>query len=416
MRVGREDSLRDPSAFHSPSGAVALARTFRRRRRLRAGIVQLLMAAVAVALGLTVPLLDVGFRIPSNRAVEMLIAVAAGTVTFIGLVFSLLFLVVQFSSTAFTPRLHLFRDAPVVWRSFALFTAVVVYSFTASLVVGRSETTPGLVPIVAFTGVLLSLLLYRRLQMTAFRSIQLASTLSEIAARAHAVLDGLYMESAARDRPPRPADPVPRDGDAIVWRGRPATLQAIDVPRLLAVAERGGASVRFRVGTGETIYEGTVLANVAGSSEGLGPAVLEALTVGEERTFEQDSAFPLRLLSDIALRALSPAVNDPTTAIQAIDATDGLLRVLAVRDLEIGDVTGGEGRVRVALVLPTWTDYLEVALADIVSLPSLAPSFRSRLLRMFDDLASIAHPERIPEIEAYRDQLGVPAGPNPTPG
>ena len=84
----------------------------------------------------------------------MLIAVGAGTVTFIGIVFSLLFLVVQFASTTFTPRLNLFRDDPIVWRAFAFYTAVVVYSLTAALVIGRDEKTSAVVPIIAFVAML----------------------------------------------------------------------------------------------------------------------------------------------------------------------------------------------------------------------------------------------------------------------
>src|SRR5262249_59383866 len=118
----------------------------------------------------------VGFETRATRACELRIAVGAATTTFIGIVFSLLFLVVQFGSTAFTPRLNLFRDAPIVWRTFALYTGVVVYSFTAALVIGRDEHTTGAVPIVAFTAVLASLALHRRLQLSAFESIHLAST------------------------------------------------------------------------------------------------------------------------------------------------------------------------------------------------------------------------------------------------
>ena len=74
----------------------------------------------------------------------------AGTVTFIGIVFSLLFLVVQFATTTYGPRLSLFRDDPIVWRAFAFYTALVVYSLTAALVIGRDEETSAAVPIVAF--------------------------------------------------------------------------------------------------------------------------------------------------------------------------------------------------------------------------------------------------------------------------
>src|SRR5579884_3458107 len=82
--------------------------------------------------------------------------------------------------------------------------------------------------------------------------------------------------------------------------------------------------------------------------------VLSALRVGEERTFEQDPAFALRVLADIALRAVAPAVNDPTTAVQALDAMDDLLRALATRDLDIMHVRAPDGAIRVSLVLPTW--------------------------------------------------------------
>jgi uncharacterized membrane protein len=378
-------------------------------RRRRAAVVQTAAVVVAVGLGLLVPHLDVGFRIPGSRAVEMLIAVAAGTVTFIGLVFSLLFLVVQFSATTFTPRLHLFRDAPVVWRSFALYTAVVVYSFTASLVIGRSETTPGLVPIVAFTGVLASLVVYRRLQMTAFRSIQLASALSEISARAHTIFDWLYPAWEEGDRlPGAGADSAAEHEGLVVWNGRFVTVQAIDVRRVLAVAERERATVRFTVGVGETIYDGTPLASVRPApSDRLRSAVLGAVTVGEERTFEQDPAFPLRLLSDIALRALSPAVNDPTTAIQALDAMDDLLRALVGRNLDVGEVAAADGTVRVVLSLPSWSDFLDVALDDLVALDSRSPSVSGRLSRLLQGLAASASPEKLTTIESRRRSLEV---------
>jgi hypothetical protein len=74
---------------------------------------------------------------------------------------------------------------------------------------------------------------------------------------------------------------------------------------------------------------------ICGVHEAPDDEILEALGFGPERTFEQDPALALRVLADIALRALSPAVNDPTTAVQTLDAIDGLLRVLVRRDLAV---------------------------------------------------------------------------------
>ena len=115
-----------------------LARLLHRKRRLRAGLVQLLAAAVAVALGFLLPQAHVEYDIPVSQAIPMLAAVGSATVTFLGVVFSLLFLAVQFGSTTFTPRLTQFQDAPIAWRAF--YVGVATYSLTAALVIGRDRT------------------------------------------------------------------------------------------------------------------------------------------------------------------------------------------------------------------------------------------------------------------------------------
>jgi uncharacterized membrane protein len=415
MSAPRTDSVTQSPAFRAQRPGREVARALRRRRRLRAGIVQLVAVAIAIALAFGAPHIGVGFEIPTNRAIELLIAVGATTITFMGIVFSLLFLVVQFGSTAFTPRLNLFRDAPIVWRTFALYTAVVVYSFTATLVIGRDEHTTGAVPIVAFTGVLGSLILYRRLQLSAFRSIQLASTLAQVARRGREVIDDLYTAPASEpaDRSePTGARPVSHSAQQqIRWSGPPRILQMIDVPRLLHTAERSHTVIRFTVGPGEMIPEGALIAVADGQSDlGVQREVCAALTVGEERTLEQDPALALRVLADIALRALSPAVNDPTTAVQALDAIDGLLRPLATLELDIERVAASDGVTRVILCLPSWDDYLAVALDEIIALPPLSPNVIGRLVRLLDGLTAIAPPSRQPSLHARRRHLPEPDG------
>ncbi|MGZ6725343.1 MAG: DUF2254 family protein, partial [Solirubrobacteraceae bacterium] len=369
----------------------------------------------AVALAFLAPHVHIGFEIPTTRAIEMLIAVGAGTVTFIGIVFSLLFLVVQFASTTFTPRLNLFRDDPIVWRAFAFYTAVVVYSLTAALVIGRDDKTSAVVPIVAFVAVLAALTVFRRLQTGAFQSIQLASVLTQIALRGREVIDGLYVPNAPAsdptDGPHRAsAAAAATDLQEIRWPRRAAVVQVIDVPRVLRAAERARAVIAFTVGSGDMIAEGATIALVREqTAPELEREVLKAFTVGQERTFEQDPAFALRLLADIGLRALSPAVNDPTTAVQALETIDGLLRVLATRDLSVEHVAGSDGTIRIELVLPTWDDYLAVALDELIALPTLSPNVSRRILRLLDELAAITPPNRRSALEARRRQIHDPA-------
>lgn len=415
MSTSHADPRQAPPGSRPQHRRRELARVLRRRRRLRAGLVQLLAAAAAVALGFLLPEARIGYDIPVSEVVPMLVAVAAGTVTFIGVVFSLLFLVVQFGSTTFTPRLTLFRDAPIVWRAFAFYAGVVVYSFTAALVIARDEKVSGVVPFAAFLGMLISVAMYRSLQAAAFTSIQLGPVLSQVAHRGRQVIDGLYTAPARAERDTIshhiPATSLAGQGAReIGWPYQSAVIQVIDVPRVLRAAERAGAVVEFTVGPGDMIAEGAALAHISGPPEpALEQEVLKAVTTGDERTFEQDPALALRLLADIALRALSPAVNDPTTAVQALDRIEGLLRVLATRDLSMEDVADSTGTTRVTLVLPTWDQYLAVALDEIIALPGLLPTISHRLARLLDDTAAIAPPDRRPGLEKRRARITPPA-------
>ena len=151
------------------------------------------------------------------------------------------------------------------------------------------------------------------------------------------------------------------------------------------------------------ISEGVVVAVVHGPTDDrVERELLGSLTVGEERTFEQDPGLALRVLADITLRALSPAVNDPTTAVQAIDAADGLLRKLARSELEIGRIYASDGTLRVILQLPSWDDYLDITLEEVAALPTLSPAVSRRIVRLLSDLEAIAPETRRPALADRR--------------
>jgi uncharacterized membrane protein len=210
-----------------------------------------------------------------------------------------------------------------------------------------------------------ALAVFRRLQSSAFRSIQLGATLTQVTERGREVLDHLFRGSrgraatGARERDPR----TPSRGMA--WPERLAVLQVIDAQPLVERAQRAGAEIEFHARPGDTLAEGDVLAVVqGGDNSALDDAVRAAARVGQERTFEQDPLLALRLLADIALRGLSPAINDPTTAVQALDAIDSLLRALVVH-LDVGVVGDAEGRPRVRVPMPEWEEFVSVALDEI---------------------------------------------------
>jgi uncharacterized membrane protein len=124
---------------------------------------------------------------------------------------------------------------------------------------------------------------------------------------------------------------------------------------------------------------------------------------GQERTFHQDPLFAFRLLADIGLRALSPAVNDPATAMQVLDTMQSILSTLVTRDLDVADIVDGTGAVRVLLALPSWDDYLRTSLDDLIESGAGSPMVLLRARALLITLLSTAPPPRRPSI-AWRLQ------------
>jgi len=395
--------------FSEPRPIRQLGKTLRRHRRLRVGITQLVYMVAGIILGLALPHIPVGFTVPRAEAAEMLFAVGAGLVTFIGVVFSLLFLVVQFGSTTFTPRLNLFYTSPMVWHAFSYYTGVIVYCFVAAFGTTGSDEMTGLVPIVTLVMLLGSIALYRQLQMHAFSSIQLASTLAQVTERARRVLDGIYA-----DEPPAETDEardpssraLPEGMHHLMWPSLPAIVQTIDVPLIIKAARSADAAVEIVVPIGETAQQKTTVAIVHGSTDPmLDAAVLKAIRTGVERTFEQDPSLGFRILVDIALRALSTAINDPNTAVQVLDSIESLLRMLAGRDLDVGVITGPRGAARVMLALPGWDEYVAMSFDELIECGADKFLVRRRLARLLRDLIAIAPENRRPPLRTRLDGL-----------
>jgi uncharacterized membrane protein len=356
---------------------------------LRAGLVQLLFAVAGLGLGLLLPRITVAPTVASTRVTDALVGVGFGVLGLVSIIFSLLFLVVQWAFSSLSPRLNLFRDDPIVWRTFGLAVGVFVFSVTAALVIGNDPKVSVIVPTVEVAGVLAALALIRTLQVKAFASIQLAPTLSAIATQGRGILDDLYPRSgvAGRDH----AAPLPPLRRAVTWPHRQAILEQLSLRRLVDAAD--GAVIVLRAGIGDTLQEGTVVADLHGGDVS-DAAVLGGLVTGQERTFHQDPLFAFRLLADIGLRALSAAVNDPATAVQVLDTVESLLAPLASRDLDVAEIADDAGAVRVILALPCWDDYLRTALDDLIESGSRSPMVLLRAQALLIALLEAAPPQR----------------------
>ncbi|WP_326588980.1 DUF2254 family protein [Streptomyces sp. NBC_01294] len=236
-------------------------------RAMRRDASQLVCAIAGLALGLLLPQLQVGTQVDTGRAATMLFTIGFGVISLVSIIYSMLFLVVQFSATTFTPRLGLFRDEPIVWRAFAFAVGVFVFCITAGLSIGTRPTVSVIVPSAGMALTLVALALMWTLQLKAFTSIQLAHSLTAITTRAHRLYDALYEHpyDPGRTAPGAPpaatgstgdtesgtgtgTGPGPGPGTTVVrWPGTATVLQQIDVPALVAAAKEHDCSIALRV-------------------------------------------------------------------------------------------------------------------------------------------------------------------------
>ena len=148
--------------------------------------------------------------------------------------------------------------------------------------------------------------------------------------------------------------------------GRPQVIQAVRVEELLSLAKEAGAIIEVTAAVGDTILEMSPLVRVYAAPQPLDEQRLKsAFEIGDERTFEQDPKYAIRLVVDIAIKALSPAINDPTTAVQALDQIEDLLIRLGHRQLDIGKYRDDHGTLHLVVPFPTWDDFLRLALDEI---------------------------------------------------
>ena len=151
---------------------------------------------------------------------------------------------------------------------------------------------------------------------------------------------------------------------------------------------------------------GGVIMDVYGAPD---PRVLRRLrgmvALGHERTIDQDPAFAVRIIVDIAIRALSPAVNDPTTATQMINHLGAVLAGVGARVLSgRGALVDADGHLRLAVHTRSWDDYLDLGVSEIRQYGRGSPQICRRLRAMLMDLDSTVLPVNRP---AVRRQLEV---------
>ena len=180
----------------------------------------------------------------------------------------------------------------------------------------------------------------------------------------------------------------------IAYEGSSGTVLAVNLPALVAEARRAGGAIELVPHVGDFVATDEPLFRLYGAATRIPPWKLRAMVaVGPERTMEQDPAFAFRILVDIALKALSKAINDPTTAVLAIDQIHRLLRTAGRRILQHHDILDSNGRVLVIVLTPNWPDYVHLACREIRLHAGEHIQIYRRLRAMLENL-TLTLPER----------------------
>jgi len=375
-------------------------------------IVPALFGALAIAMGVVLPDVDesvnstIGISFGAEAGRGVLGALAGGMITFTGFVFSILLLAVQFGSSQFSPRmLRRFLRDPTTKVALGIFMATFIYALLVLRTVGTAADqsfVPSNSISVALLLLLLSMIMFLRLISRTTQGLRVAAVLHELGGDAREVIDRVYPEPAGEDEgvpphlPESPARTVPH-------RGEPGVLQSVDIRGLVARAAEAGAVIELVPRVGDLLAAGAPVFRVHDDGGAIDDGWLQgAIAIGDERTLRQDPAFAFRLLADISAKALSPGVNDPTTATQALDQIELLLRQIGARRLEPGVGRDEAGAVRFVYPVPSWEDFLTLALDETRQFGEGSVQVTRRLRALLEDLRE-AVPE--PRRAAVEDEL-----------
>ena len=371
-----------------------------------------LAVALAVVMGVALPALDsaVDGELPENvgaylfsggpeAARSILQAISGSLITVTSLTFSLTVVTLQLASSQFSPRLlRTFTSDRFVHGTLALFLAAFAFALTVLRSVrdegnGNTAFVPEISVTVAFVLAITSVVGLVLFLAHLAREIRVETIMRRVNLETQETIDRVFAE----DRPARGPGPVPASTGVPINSFSSGFLTSVDKNALLHAVQKFGAVVRLDVPPGSSLVAGVPFATSWAVEKGatLGAETREKLTqevnaslaTGFERTNVQDVGFGFRQLVDVAVRALSPGINDPTTAVHVIGHLSDLLCRLAERNPGPEHLTDDEGRIRVVLSLPTLRDLLDMAMDQPRKYGAPDPIVADRLLGLLHELA-----------------------------
>jgi len=369
----------------------------------------------SLVLGLVIPRHEIvyGSPIPTDlsytSAQAFLSAVSSGMMALAAIIFSVAFIVAQYSATAYTPRLTVeLSKNTTQFHALGLFIATFTFSLCALLWIDRggSQTVPS-ISIVLVAILAIASLVALAFMVRNFQALNISLVLRDIGAKGRRTL--------AQDAANRVGTILPANAEVVsslatravvTYHGEPMTIADYDFSGLIARARANNAIIVLENAVGDVFVKGSTVLSVRGGSIASPEQLERFVMIATARTFANDPEFALRLFVDIAIRALSPAINDPTTAVQSLDQIEDYLVRVGTGDIPTGYVGDDDGALCVVYPAPAWEDFLNLAFNEIRFYGRSSVQVQRRLRAALQSLAQIIQdPKRRAAISAYQQRL-----------
>jgi uncharacterized membrane protein len=373
-------------------------------------VVPALGAVIGILGGAVLISIDSHVKVPSSWAYSpstastVLSAIVGAVAALTGFVVTVTVLVAQMASGSFTPRsMRLWYRDPVLKGTLALLIGTLAYSFSllrrieSAFVPDLGVTLAGVLLIVGLVIFVLFLNrfvhLLRPVAVAALVAKRVRESLDDDIAGMRGVRDVFAGPPESTDEPP-----------ALEVRcARPGAVQAVNLRGVATWAGQHECLVVMRHSVGEFVEVGDLLFEVYGDPGEVDAAERDLrglVALGLERTIEQDPVFALRVMVDVANKALSPAVNDPTTAVQILDYLGDSLRVIGEADRSASCWHAGAARRGVVVPVRRWEDFLSLGITEIREFGSTSIQVMRRMRAVLEKLLQEVRPENRAAVKA----------------
>lgn len=335
----------------------------------------------------------------TTGAKTLLDAFVTATLSFVVFTFGSLLVAIQVASAQMTPRII----ATTLLRNDVVKYTVGLLIFTLMFALGaQNKMDQEVHQLVVLTAILLGIFSFAAF----FYLIDYASRLLRpISILAHVGQDGIAVVESVY---PNLSTGPTQDGeklnlgcpDAIIrHRGTSGIVLAVNLDLLLNEVECADGIIEFVPQVGDFVSVDEPLFKLYGGARAIDEETLRAsVAFGSERTIDQDPTFAVRIVVDIAIRALSPAINDPTTGVLAIDQLHRMLRVAGNRNLRTDEIVDGSGKLRLVFRTPNWEDFVHLAFSEVRSYGANNLQIVRRLRAMIENLLQTLPAHRHPAL------------------